>query len=350
MMPRFIRLTRFVLIAALLGPAASAWAQSPGGADDGAVPGGTESAGVNVGGEGTGNPSAAPAAPAAQAEQSAAPAAGGAEEARWWSLSLSTEFSHNIARERPSFGTSFSFDPSFTIPLTDDYKLSLGAHAGMSIAYEYGRKDQYGNDNPAYTTVDADVTTLRLGVPFYAWKDAGIKIGSSFTFFIPWTSRYSGQRDGWYFAWAPGLSVSWSKWGVSLSVSGNFQQNVHRDSWVYVDGPGGDGYHLPQYKLGGRVSLGYSIAGFGITANVGISRSWLYESNLSELERIGVSYGAELSYAFAEAGVPVLDQFALSLGITTAGPERRFGGFGDDRVYPGHPLFTTAYFGINWSY
>ncbi len=290
------------------------------------------------------------------------------KESKFWSLSLTYQFMHNVAKERPTATNVLSIDPSFKLP----YKFRLSLHFGASWSIEYDRttttNDESGwtisnpVDNKDFHTVDMDVTVVTLSRSLFSTKikkKLSIFTKGALSLYIPYTSKFSGVVPKWYFAYKPSISAGIGFAGFRLSDSVSFQQNFHGEDFRLIEQGGAALVPAVQYKVANKAMLTWSKWGISASFVLGTTRSWRYRYDLGSLydeaesleypvsEKVSWSYSGEIGYSFAALKKPVLDKFSVMLGITTAGPERRNGGFGDDRVYPLDPLFTSVYFGIN---
>ena len=302
---------------------------------------------------------------------------------RWWHLMASYQFMHNLALERKTAVNSFGVSPSFDLP----WELKLAFNVGFSVTTEYDRttstvqESGYNYEDPVglktFNTVDMDPISVSLsrkiwGTKFNEWS--GISFGASLSALLPFVSQYGGLNDEWYFAYKPGVSVNLQLGDFAISNGLSFTHNIHghdfakrQDTSVYpISGNSGDEVGVDyqankQFNLGDTTTISWSKWGVSAMVMFGVSRQWKYTYDLDTLyeaedaldtdewPRVSLSYGAEVGYSFSEIDVPVLKNFALAVGITTAGPERMYN-FGSDTLYPFKPLFTNAYLQLSATY
>jgi|GEM_PF-1989415 len=321
-------------------------------------------------------PAAAP-APAA-AEPPADVAAAGAdvakeaekeEKPKWWMINLSYTFSHNIAKERPTLSNSFSVDPMFTIPVVD---MKLVVHLGVSGSMAYGRKSTVythdyrdEEDLKAFHTWDMDPLGINLSRKIWGYKFsdvASFNSSASLALILPFTSEYAGRVPGWNFAYKPGIGAGFRLGDFGINNKVSFQQNFHSDDFGLYDMAGAVLIPRVQFKLSNNLSLSWGKWGVSARVWFGVTRSWKYTYDLDalyervegldydEARKISMSYGWEIGYAFAGLKVPVLETMSIAVGMSTGGPERINGGFGDDRLYPMDPQFTNVYVSLSSSF
>ena len=299
----------------------------------------------------------ADAAPAASAEKSDDESE--EEKPGWWSISLDYSFDHNLASERKAMTNTVVLSPSFTLPWGSTVSLS----AGFFYYKEYDRPNSLGKDLGYNDQFDATPISLTYSHRFSLDPDVtGFALSLSLAQAIPYVGTTQRNVTKHYYSVKPGVGVSVSKWGVSLSNSNKLSLNLFGEPYGVVRGMYGSDITLRNAyaSYSNSTRLGYSYDLFSIGASVNWSRSWLYDIDLSFQDdptlpatsesglkrdaqpRSSVSYAADVSFQ-------VWDYIALYGGITTAGPERRVGGF-QGRLYPLDPLYTNVYVGVTGTY
>lgn len=285
----------------------------------------------------------------AQAEQPATATEGAAtveaeaeapEDAKWWNLTFSYSLSHNFARERPTLGNTFAVDPGFVLP----GQVNLGLHVGFWVSTEYP-SDVVGGRNVTVNTVDADPISLSISRRFVIDETyTGFAITPSLQQLFPVTSKFEYQVKGWQYAVKPGVGFSIGKWGLSLRYGLAVQKNAHEDAYFWIRGARGTEEPTPlnSWILSQTGALRYSVWKINMGVGIGWSRAWRYDPSVQEIQSNGLSYSADF-------GINPVGGLNVTLGITTAGPERRFAGFKNDYTLPLDPQFTTAYLSIAYS-
>ena len=293
------------------------------------------------------------------------------EAAKWWSISLSYQFAHNLAKERPSLSNSFAVDPGFIIP----GEVRIGLHLGVSGSLDYGRStstypggsNDYRDtkDLKNFQTWDMDPLAISVGRKIWGYKfsdEASFSSGASLVLILPFTSEYGGRVPGWNFAYKPGLKAGFSLGDFGINDKVTFQQNFHNGDFSLYDM--GGAVYIPhvQFKLSNSLSLSWSKWGVSASAFFSVIRSWKYTYDLDPIDAqdqgidyvegriITMGYGWEIGYSFAKLEVPVLETMSIAAGMTTNGPERFNGGFGSDRLYPLDPMYTQVYVTLSSSF
>ena len=301
------------------------------------------------------------------------------EAPKWWSISLSYQFAHNIAKERPSLSNSFSVDPSFLIP----GEVRIGLHLGVSGSMDYGRTTSTytgggydfrdTKDLKAFHTWDMDPVAISVSRKIWSYKfsdEASFNTGASLALILPFTSEYAGRVPSWNFAYKPGLGAGFNLGDFSINDKVAFQQNFHNDDFRLYDMGGVVLIPNVQFKLSNSLSLAWNKWGVSASVFFSVTRGWKYTSDLDvtmqsddtstsdsqdnldypESPSISLGYGWEVGYSFADTKVPALETMGIAVGMTTNGPERMNGGFGDDRLYPLDPAYTLMYFTLSSSF
>lgn len=262
------------------------------------------------------------------------------KDSKWWGLSFGYSFSHNLAKERPMFVNSFSIDPSARAP----YGINFGLHLGMSVTTRYpsgiiGGSDIHTND------VDMDPIVLNISKRFVIdEKYTGFAVNLSLGQIFPFTSISARQVWHFYYAIKPGVSLSIGKKGFNFSVGTSLQRNVHTidSAKTYT----ADGTTWVRSNTAWIVRLNSSLSYNFWKMHVGINGSWgtqwVYWSGANKVPNNNVSFGGSI-------GIAPYEGLDVTLGITTAGPERRNGGFGEDHLIPLDPQFTNGYLSISYS-
>lgn len=334
-MTRKIRLT-VSFVALLLCVSASLYAEET--AAPAAPPAGdTTSAGDSA----TAGDSTAAGDAAASADVAKGDETEGEEDSKWWSLSFSYQLSHEFKSERPVVGNAFSIDPGFVLP----EKINLGLHFGFWISTQYPSGITGGND-VTVNTVDGDPISLSLSRAFQIDPDVtGFTITPSVLQLFPFSSRNAFQVNKWYYAIKPGVSFSLAKWGLRAAYSIGVTKNFHGDAYVWLVTESGREepiISLSEWALSMNASLSYSVWKMNFAIGGGWSRSWLYHPDRQETPKNSVNYNASV-------GIDAYDGLNITIGATTAGPERRFGGFKDDYTLPFDPKYTTGFLSLSYS-
>jgi len=282
----------------------------------------------------------------AEAKPEEAEAEEGEEEAKppkWWGVSFTYEFSHNLRQERPNASNSLSIDPSFTVPYGVD--LNIGLHFGASITTEYSA-GQVGARDVTVNSADFDPISLNLSRNFMVDKEyTGFSVGLSLGQMFPYTSKFSGQENGWVYAIKPGVRVGFSKWGLSLNNVNAFQKNFHKYTYRYVKSmsDGGDSpMPMNEWTYMNMTSLRYSVWKMNMGVGFRWATAWRYDTSVMEQASNSMGFSADV-------GINPYDNINLVLGVTTNGPERRNGGFEADYLTPLDPKFTRIFFDISYS-
>jgi hypothetical protein len=279
--------------------------------------------------------------PPTQPEEAKVEEEAAAPDNKWWNLTFSYELSHNLARERPTLGNAFAVDPGFVLP----GKVNLGLHLGFWVSTEYP-SDVVGGRDVTVNTVDMDPISLNVSRAFVIDETyTNFTITPSLLQLFPETSRFEFQVKEWYYAIKPGVRFSVGKWGLSLAYSLGVQKNFHGDAYYWINN---ESTGTPQptplnsWTFSQNGSLRYTVWRLNMGVGVNWSRSWRYNYSAQEIPSNSLAYSADI-------GVDVYEGLSMTLGITTAGPERRYGGFKNDYTLPLDPAFTTAFLSIAYS-
>ena len=238
---------------------------------------------------------------------------------------------------------SLSLDPSFTLPKD----ISLSVHLGGYVSTLYP-SDVVGGNDVRINEADFDPLSISISRAFQIDPEiTGFTITPSLVQVLPETSRFAGWTRKWYYAVKPGVSFSISKWGLSLSNSNSFQKNVHgyTDYRFKSDVDGGiESIPLNEWTYSNATSLRLSVWKLNMGVAVVWSYNWRYHtSDGNEARHNNIAYSADI-------GINAYENLNVSLGISTAGPERRYGGFQNDYTYPLDPQFSSASLTLSYSF
>ena len=289
-------------------------------------------------------------APAVTADKAApgpdAPVEAAGEEKKdekWWSIYFEYNFSHNIAKERPSLSTSLAIEPKFVVP---DVGIGFKLHFGGALDHDYEGPD-LGDRDVKRTYVDFDPILLTIDRPFKIDpKKTGFAINPSLRLGCPQTSEKAGRVPGALFSISPGVALSLSKWGLTLSNANSFQKNFHKSAYYEVNASDdGSGRRIPlsEWNYTNTTTLNYTVWKLSFTGLFSWRRSWRYNTEVQE------QYINHVTYQF-DVGIDMYEGFALNVGLLNfMAKERRYGGFGDDWALPVDPLTNYAYFTLSYT-
>ncbi len=277
----------------------------------------------------------------------------------WWSIALDYSFDHNLAAERKAMTNTVVLMPSFNLP----WGSTLSFSAGFFHYQEYDRPNSLGKELGYNDQFDAIPVSMTFSHRFKLDPDVtGLALALSLTQAIPYVGSTQRNITKHYYSIKPGAGLSVSKWGFSLSNSNKVTFNAFGETYGVVRGMNGSDITMRNAyaAYSNSTRFGYSYDFFSTGASVTWSRSWLYGIDLNFQDdptlpatsdaalkrdaqpRSSVSYAADVAFQ-------VWDYISLYGGITTAGPERRVGGF-QGRLYPLDPLYTNVYVGITGTY
>lgn len=295
----------------------------------------SENADLAVGAETKEVEAAKPAAEVAKGDEKAKE-----KESKWWAVTFGYQFSHNFNGDRPSMGNSFSIDPSATAP----HGIRFALHLGFGVTSRYPSGNIGGSDITT-NDVDMDPIVLNISKRFSIDPDVtGFAIGVSLGQLFPSTSITLREVHNWYYSLKPGVTLSMGKKGFSFRFSTSFQKNFHKYDYAKVFGTSGSAEYtaMNEWQIALKGVLTYSFWKMNVGVNGGWSTSWIYDRAAMETPKNGVSFGAHV-------GINPYDGLDFTLGITTAGPERLYGGFKSDYTLPLDPIFTTGYLSVSYS-
>ncbi len=260
-------------------------------------------------------------------------------DSKWWSLTFSYELSHNLAKERPVVGNAFAVAPGFSLP----YDISLGLHLGFSVSTQYPGEGS-GSGDVVYNNVDMDPLSVSLSRRFAIDPDVtGFAITVGLNQLVPGLSESARTRD-WHYAISPSVTLGVSKWGLSFSNRNAFQKNFHSyDYYKFANEAGSISLEpLNEWTYSNSSSLRYSVWKLDMGVGFTWSRAWRYNNGVTEQPSNTLIYTADI-------GIAAYDGLNIGTGISTAGPERRFGGFGSDYTVPLDPKFTQVFLSVSYT-
>ncbi len=275
------------------------------------------------------------------------------EDSKRFSVGISNGFVHGINADRKNFAYSLTGTFSANLPWSMNASLS----AGLSYSLQYDREvstdeDPYNEDEESFYEFDGAPLSLTLSRGFKAPLE--IKVAPSLTGVFFGTSKYAWEQE---LRAQVNAGVSFSR---SFKVAKDLSLTIGwRPGFSYTfseeDHVFDEFQNEPLYRINPwTISSGYSasLAYKGVRLRLGFSQQFSksYDTDkFSQWDYVELQEWKQVLVFSASAGYSYRD-FNFGLGFSTRGRDRKFGGYGDDWLYPGSPQFSTISANIGYNY
>lgn len=275
-----------------------------------------------------------------------------------YNLTLINVLSHNIAKERKSFGESVMLTASSSaIP----WEIGIGATIGFAynLRYDLPREAYDQNAQKDYdgtiNSYKADGVPLTVAITRNFVLPGAINITPEIDWILPVTSRYLWEQFGMRSTLVGALSLSRAfkladKTTLSATYSFSYGINFVKEGvfWDEIQLLPID--KLVQHSLSNFFEIMFAYADFSVKVSAAYTNELLFNPSRTETAVKYQLWNNSLEFK-ASAGYKFKD-FIFGVGVTTAGPEREYGGFGADRMYPFKDRYSkvSASVGYNYSF